>query len=169
MPAYSRVMCDRLPLLPHLGRAVGARKTAQNGPPAPEIVGCGTPQIEPRGTYGESADATGHVLMAIDVVWAHVPTQSRIRVDAGGCITRNLVTWFKKWRKVCFIGLICGCCSPAHAEHGTSALRTHQEYTKPPTTQPKFIQNKREVPPQRPGRCCMSTAVWRFDEERGVV
>ena len=60
---------------------MGARKTAQNGPPAPEIVGCGMPQIEPRGTYGESADATGHVLMAIDVVWAHVPTQSRIRVD----------------------------------------------------------------------------------------
>ena len=75
-------MCDRLPLLPHLGWAVGARKTAQNGPPAPEIVGCGMPQIEPRGTYGESADATGHVLMANDVVWAHVPTQSRIRVDA---------------------------------------------------------------------------------------
>ena len=82
MPAYPRVMCDRLPLLPQLGWAVGARKTAQNGPPAPEIVGCGMPQIEPRGTYGESADATGHVLMANDVVWAHVPTQSRIRVDA---------------------------------------------------------------------------------------
>ena len=82
MPAYPRVMCDRLPLLPHLGWAVGGRKTAQNGPPAPEIVGCGMPQNEPRGTYGESADATGHVLMAIDVVWAHVPTQSRIRVDA---------------------------------------------------------------------------------------
>ena len=55
-------------------------------------------------------------------------------------------------------------CSPAHAEHGTPTLRTRQDYTKTPATQPKFIQNKREVPAQRPGRCRTSTRVvasWR--------
>ena len=129
MPAYPRVMCDRLPLLPHLGWAVGARKTAQNGPPAPEIVGCGMPQIEPRGTYGESADATGHVLMAIDVVWAHVPTQSRIRVNAVAVSHkiwhRQPLCWDLRF-STCYIGVK----NNPHTPEGSCSALNHPHHAK---------------------------------------
>ena len=74
---------------------------------------------------------------------------------------RNLVLACDHHRNPPPLGTLC---SPAHAEHGTPTLITRQDYTKTPTTQPKFIQNKREVPAQRPGRCRTSTRVaasWR--------